>query len=197
MSTARDIALALAGRQRPQRLPNGSYLVRCPVPSHGKGLGDRNPSLRIGDGQTRLLVHCYSGCDARDVLDVLRRRGLLDGKPTPSASLRKSSAQGADEERERARRLRLAEQIWREAVSLEGAPAALAYFRKPKSEGGRGLDIALAPDFGSLRWHPRCPWGSGTAPCVIARYTDAVNGEPRGIWRRPINGERPRALGAV
>ena len=54
------------------------YLVPCPVPSHGKGRGDRSPSLRISDGDTRVLVHCFAGCDPRDVLDVLRRRGLLD-----------------------------------------------------------------------------------------------------------------------
>jgi hypothetical protein len=52
MSAARDVALAVAGR-RAQRLADGSYLVPCPVLSHGKGLGDRHPSLRIGDGQTR------------------------------------------------------------------------------------------------------------------------------------------------
>ena len=77
MSTARDIAFALAGR-RAQRLPDGDYLVPCPVPSHGKGRGDRNPSLRLADGEVRLLVRCYAGCDRRAVLDELRRRGLLD-----------------------------------------------------------------------------------------------------------------------
>ena len=41
----------------------------------------------------------------------------------------------------------------------------------------------------------RVPMGAGTAPCVVARYTDAVTAEPRGIWRRPITGEKPRALG--
>jgi putative DNA primase/helicase len=77
--TARGIALALAG-PRAQRLADGSYLMPCPVPSHGKGRGDRNPSLRIGDGQLRLLVHCYGGCDPHHVLDELRRRGFLDGE---------------------------------------------------------------------------------------------------------------------
>jgi len=62
----------------------------------------------------------------------------------------------------------------------------------------RHIDIALVPDFGGLRWHPRCLWESGIAPCVVARYTDAITGEPRGIWRRSIKkGERPRSLGAM
>jgi len=79
MTAARSIALALGGR-RAQRLGDGGYLVPCPVPSHGKGRGDRNPSLRIGDGDAVLLVHCFGGCDPRDVLDELRRRGLLDAQ---------------------------------------------------------------------------------------------------------------------
>ena len=74
--TARDIAMTLGVRT--QRLADGSYMVPCPVLSHGKGRGDRSPSLRIGDGDTALLVHCFAGCDPRDVLAVLRRRGLLD-----------------------------------------------------------------------------------------------------------------------
>jgi len=189
--SARDIALAFAGRRKPVRLPNGSYLVPCPVPSHGKGLGDRNPSLRISDGASRLLVHCYSGCDSRDVLDELRRRGLLDDKLTPPPSARKPSPLEAAEERVRARRLELAEQIWSEAVHIEGTPGALYFYK-------RDIDITLTPNFGGLRWHKRCPWLGGATGCVIARYTDAVTGEPRGIWRRSIKrGQKPRALGAV
>jgi Toprim domain len=80
ITSARTIAQALGGH-RAQRLADGSYLVPCPVPAHGKGRGDRSPSLRIGDGQTRLLVRCYAGCDPRDVLDTIRNRGLLDNEP--------------------------------------------------------------------------------------------------------------------
>ena len=190
MSTARDIASALTGR-RAQRLADGSYLVPCPVPSHGKGRGDRNPSLRIGDGASRLLVHCYAGCDARDVLDELRRRSLLDDKPTRRPSARNPPPIDAEEERERARKLALAERIWSKAVHIGGTPGAL-FFSK------RGIDITLTPDFGSLRWHSKCPWGKNdTAPCIVARYTDAITGEPRGIWRRPINGAKPKALGPM
>jgi len=190
MSAARDIALALAGGQRPHRLPGGDYLVCCPVPSHGKGRGDSNPSLRIGGGASRLLVHCYAGCDPRDVLDVLRRRGLLDDKPMRAPSARKPPPINTEEERERARKR--AERIWNEAVCIEGTPGALFLHK-------RGIDIARAPDFGSLRWHSKCPWGKNdTAPCVVARYTDAITGEPRGIWRRSITqGERPRTLGPM
>jgi hypothetical protein len=30
---------------------------------------------------------------------------------------------------------------------------------------------------------------------VVGRYKTAVGNEPRGVWRRPITGEKPKALG--
>jgi hypothetical protein len=38
-----------------------------------------------------------------------------------------------------------------------------------------------------------------TAPCVVARFTDAITVEPRGIWRRRIDApdEKPRSLGPM
>jgi hypothetical protein len=186
MTNARQVALALGGR-RAQRLADGGYLIPCPVPTHGKGRGDRNPSLRIGDGVTRVLVHCYSGRDPRDVLDELRRRGLLDNDvPRRTSPIRDRIA---DEQRER--NSRLAERIWSEAEPIEGTPGALHFYR-------RNIDITLLPDFGSLRWHKQCPWVGGPTGCVIARFTDAITNEPHGIWRRPIRkGEKPRTLGPM
>jgi hypothetical protein len=37
----------------------------------------RKPSLVISDGINTLLVHCFAGCDPRDVLAELRRRGFV------------------------------------------------------------------------------------------------------------------------
>lgn len=74
MTTATDIARALGGKH------NGDgYLCRCPVPGHGKGRGDREPSLSIKNGDKTLLVKCFAGCESGAVLEELRRRGLLDG----------------------------------------------------------------------------------------------------------------------
>jgi putative DNA primase/helicase len=87
MTDAADIARALGGK----RLSAGRYLCRCPVPSHGQGRGDRNPSLSVTNGARTLLFKCFAGCNVLDVLDALRRRGLLedrraerrDGQPAP------------------------------------------------------------------------------------------------------------------
>lgn len=74
--SASDIARALGGH----RSGNG-YLVRCPVASHGQGRSDRRPSLLIRDGERRLLVHCFAGCDPRDVVAAFRQSGLLAEEP--------------------------------------------------------------------------------------------------------------------
>lgn len=52
------------------------YLCRCPVPSHGKGQGDRHPSLSVSDGAHGLMVHCFAGCSRDDVKAALARLDL-------------------------------------------------------------------------------------------------------------------------
>jgi putative DNA primase/helicase len=64
--SAETIARALGGRRY-----GSGFLVRCPAHD------DRNPSLSLRDGKRRLLVCCFAGCEARDVLAALRARGLL------------------------------------------------------------------------------------------------------------------------
>src|SRR5215831_4765448 len=162
---ARAIAHALGGK-RAQRLADGSYLIPCPVSGHGKGRGDRSPSLRIGDGVSRVLVHCFAGCDSRDVLDALRRRGLLDEQwARTAAPLRKPQSPPLDDRA----RLERATAIWRETLPIIGTPGAEYLDR-------RGIDLDKVPEHGGLRWHPRCPWEQGTAPCIVTRFTDAVTG---------------------
>src|SRR5262245_540548 len=81
--SAQDIGIALKGRR------NGiGWLVRCPCPNHGKGRGDRSPSLSVSDGDDRqLLLWCFAGCDFADILDELKHRGLIeDGKPARTRS---------------------------------------------------------------------------------------------------------------
>ena len=80
-----------------------------------------------------------------------------------------------------------AERIWQRTTPL--GSDAIAYFSR------RGIDIDAVPEHGGLRWHPRCPWESTTKPCVIGRYITAIGNEPRGVWRRPIDGTKPKALG--
>src|SRR5262245_23106255 len=146
--TAREIALALDG-QRAQRLNNGSYLVPCPVPSHGKGRGDRSPSLHISDGQTRVLFYCFAGCDSRDVLHALRRRGLfergaLPGSRAATPGVSKSAERPAeDSEAPECQKHRIAAWLWSKRQPIRGT-AAEHYLH------GRGISCALPPTLAFL-----------------------------------------------
>jgi hypothetical protein len=178
MSAARDVALALAGR-RAQRLADGGYLVPCPAPSHGRGRGDRNPSLRLADGDTRLLVHCYGGCDHRVVLDELRRRGLLDGDggaQSSRAMLPSSSKQEGDDAR-----IRRAREIW-SAARDPRCTLAEVYLRS--------RHLALAGDLAGhvLRFHARCPWLNESnervfVPALVAAFRSIDSHEITAVHR--------------
>ena len=86
--------------------------------------------------------------------------------------------------------LGLAAAIWDAASPIAGT-AGEDYLR------GRRINLDDVPDDGGLRWHPRCPWEDRTAPCIVARYTDAITAKPRGVWRRPIDGGKPKSLGST
>lgn len=88
------------------------------------------------------------------------------------------------------RRLQWAGRIWNEATSISGTPGEIYL-------AGRGIELANALECAGLRWHPRCPWGSETKPCIVSRFTDAISGEAKGIHCRPITGEKPKALGPM
>jgi putative DNA primase/helicase len=66
---AHEITEALRGRWNAAA---NRGIARCPCHD------DRSPSLSLRDGDEALLVHCFAGCDRRDILAALRDRGLLD-----------------------------------------------------------------------------------------------------------------------
>jgi hypothetical protein len=50
----------------------------------------------------------------------------------------------------------------------------------------RGIDCAAVPK-GVLRYHASCPVPGGARNhCLLARYSDALTGELKGLWRRPV-----------
>jgi putative DNA primase/helicase len=80
MTDAATIARSLGGRNSAD-----GFLCKCPVPSHGKGRGDRQPSLLIKDGAEAVLLKCFAGCDPKDILAELRGRGIA-GPPAEGSS---------------------------------------------------------------------------------------------------------------
>ena len=100
--TAAEIATALGRAQRSGRW------WRCLCPVHGSRTG-HSATLALRDGDRGLVVKCWAGCDARDVLAELRRLGLLPGCrdggwPAPAATRGNDRADDA-------RRIALAQRV--------------------------------------------------------------------------------------
>jgi len=130
--TTASIAKALGGHR------NGhGYLCHC-------GRGDRNPSLSIHDSdEGKLLVRCFAGCDARDVLAELRHHGFLDEEQrsvrrrTVSKAFSPSPPQDPEPNP-------IALELWRSAIQAQGTLAE-KYLRN------RGITIDIPP---TLRFLP-------------------------------------------
>ena len=72
--SAREVAASLKGDTRPDG--SGNYACHCPGPLHKNG--DKNPSLSVKDGAGgKLLLFCHAGCEYRDIVAALERRGVL------------------------------------------------------------------------------------------------------------------------
>jgi phage/plasmid primase-like uncharacterized protein len=143
------------------------------------------------------LVRHLDSCDFLTAIETITGEKGLDNntKQRPDPERERQLAQQRErcakqERQDVAGQLQRAEQAWQEA-SLTPAPPAIDYLAR------RGISLDDLPESGGLRWHPACPWELGTKACVMARYTDTVTGEPRGIWRRPITGEKPKTLGPM
>ena len=71
---------------------NGQWVASCPVPSHGKGNGDKNPSLSIDiNDEGKPLFHCHGGCSQEDVFHTIRALNLLPElleRPDPLANIK-------------------------------------------------------------------------------------------------------------
>jgi putative DNA primase/helicase len=141
------------GRGLVQRLGGrwGADGGMCRCPAHD----DRTPSLSVRPGRSRLLFHCFAGCDSSDVLRALELGGLLQagaaGAAVPARTARDRSA--------------AALRIWSEARSIRGTPAE-------RYLAGRGL----CADSPQLRYHARAPFGPERSveyrPALIAAVRD-------------------------
>jgi hypothetical protein len=107
MTDARAITKALGGKWA------GRFgLARCPVHA------DRDPSLKVKDDPRKddgTDVHCFAGCDWRDVKAALIQQRLLpEFKPTTTASFFNPtpSAVAQDHGADEGERVELARKIW-------------------------------------------------------------------------------------
>jgi phage/plasmid primase-like uncharacterized protein len=74
--------------------------------------------------------------------------------------------------------------IWRASVSTIGTIAE--HYLVPV----RGIDITQIPDLDDvLRFHPACPFGEATLPCLIALVRDLITDQPRAIVRTALTAD--------
>lgn len=85
---AEQIAKALGNAKRTGQ----GWLASCPLPTHGQGNGDKNPSLSISDGEDgKPLFKCHGGCEQHDVFEAIKNYGLLpdlEPRPEPLSQLK-------------------------------------------------------------------------------------------------------------
>lgn len=131
--------------------PKGG-LCRCPAHE------DRSPSLSVRPGRSRLLLHCFAGCSAADVLKALAAARLLEPGAAATAGPTSSASGGAG----------LADaalRIWGGALELAGTPAQ-------RYLAARSL-VELSAE---LRYHPRAPQGPKPftlfRPALVAAVRD-------------------------
>lgn len=136
--------------------------ARCPCHD------DHDPSLCIDDGKNGVVVICRAGCSQADVWAAVRR--LVDETDAPRRHRHFSPAPMPAPKS--VRWSERAESIWSSAEDLD--PLRVPYY------GNRGCAY---PSTDEVRFVPRLRhWPTGTyRPCLVARITDAITGEPMSL----------------
>jgi hypothetical protein len=168
---ARGITKALGGKWA------RSYgLARCPCHA------DKTPSLKLTDDPRKddgIDLHCFAGCDWRNIKSELRRVGLLTD-PTYSPHLSRTPMLREfvpkPPENDTAKRVDTALKLWEQSAAITDTPAWRYYTTH------RGLDLSKLELGHAIRWH-------AGAEAVIALMTDAVTGKPVGVHRTFLNSD--------
>jgi hypothetical protein len=131
----------------------GSSKIICPFHD------DHNPSLELYPDRH---YHCYA-CGAHGAIEELPEAALV---PTPDAAHANTDT------------LKLGIQLWQAANPIR-ATLAERYLTEV-----RKLDLTILPDINAvLRFHPRCPFGGNSHPCVLALFRDVETDAVAGIHR--------------
>jgi hypothetical protein len=132
---------------------------------------DDTPSLEIYAGEHDPHFHCF-GCGRHGPLDELNidlaTVALSAGTLDDIASLTRAF------------------ELWDRAKPIAGTPA------EDYLTAVRSIDLGALPATINevLRFHPRCPFGSGNrVPCLLALYRDAETDERAGIHRIALTPE--------
>jgi putative DNA primase/helicase len=162
---ARALVERLGGRWSPQ-----GGMCRCPAHD------DRTPSLSVRVGRSRLLLHCFAGCRAADILRALGSAGLIDPGPAGTP--------------DRGRELAASAPLSRAALRVWGGGRAILGTQAGRYLAARGLETA-SPE---LRYHPRTPHGRRPFTCFRPAMIAAVRDDSGlvAVHRSFLDPRRPR-----
>ena len=69
--TVQDIRRDFLTRLSNVRQAGKGWKASCPVPGHGQGRGDKNPSLDVDEAEDKLLIDCKAGCSPERVVEAI------------------------------------------------------------------------------------------------------------------------------
>lgn len=179
MIAARDLTRKLGGRW------HGSYGMVC-CPAHD----DRTPSLKLCDGESGLIVHCYAGCAWQDVKAKLRSDGVIeDGRrvvpfPRPARASTSTTRPPSGENG----LIRAALALWKKAKPAAGTLAE-TYLHS------RGITIELPPSIRYLA-KSRHRFTDLLLPTLIAAVQD-VDRRVTGVHRIFLAADGTRKAGVI
>lgn len=174
---AEEIAKTLGNAKK----VNGQWLASCPVPTHGRGNGDKNPSLSISEGSDgKPLFHCHGGCDQQTVFNVMRELGMLpelEARPEPLALI-KPMAQIAH--------VAASRQLEKEWVYTDEEGVALFIKQRYKTTDSKGKDYKLIKVDEAGRRHSAL----GDARIVPYRLPELLDAVSKGRYVYLTEGEK-------
>ncbi len=154
---------------------NGRYTASCPVPDHGKGRGDLNPSLSLKESSAgRIVVKCFAGCDPQSLVEAFEALGLKaqDVYVVDGTGPEEEETTGGLTLQAYAEAKRLPEDFLRDlgltTIHLSGPVVRIPHF------AGDGTETAVY--FRLRLTGPNCfRWKSGSKPCLygLERLTAA------------------------
>ncbi|MBA9069931.1 hypothetical protein FHR71_003692 [Methylobacterium sp. RAS18] len=176
-----EVAHALGGKVHGRQ-------VLAPGPGHSRK--DQSLSVRLATTSPKgFVVHSHCGDDWRDCEEYVAsalglpsdhwREHKEQREPDPREAMRRRERRIESERREAeddARRQRSAIRIWNAATDPRNTVVATYLL-------SRGLDLPDEIAGEAIRFHPRCPWGTGLVPAMVAAFRNTQTGEITGIHR--------------
>jgi len=147
---ARAVVAALAGKW------HGTQGI-CRCPAHDDG----SPSLSVRAGDSSILVHCFAGCDGKDIMRQLRALGLLtSGEPAQVLATAPNQKRNHKQ---------YARKLWHQGTSINGTLAE-AYLRARQV-------VTRSPALRFLRSTQVGPRRDAISkPAMLAAVTDEMGG---------------------